>query len=998
MPQSSLRSETAPVNENFPGKAEFLASKLTGHGYACPHYPKFKNELRNFPGRLGLFHQNKEAVCFLDVHKLCTTCLQEVVPGYPDPKSYNVWLSGRLVDIWHDHDHRATSSTHKKEPKPAWKRITLYQAGNFDSHSILSTNHNPWKLQGSKGFFAPTIMFELADEPEITTAWKWLQESGKPFYVEELNISKRKTPWLEKLAAEDCSVTKVHGYSYDTVTRAENSANLNGIPQKHKRGGADSKSVDYSKLPPGQRAETSDEKVTMHCQQQRATSDYIKYNIERRSDKSGQAVRKSIPSTDSTNRTVTSRTSEQPHLKPAVVAESERHNSMEITFGGCVPEVTKPSAPFVPDFGERKLANKNKSGLVALGSSTKAPRTASLPTDRRDELSKIAEMPGNYGRNPSIPLGALYEKMRFTPAPPKRLSAATQTVSSFQTFFQNLNQTVDVLGALGIAQLGVAQPSGPEPAKESSEPARIPRHKNGVVSSISASKTRRIDPSANGIGIESQKGSNFLLENDRPKFQKYQSSTKKTEDSVKNTQASPPTKNAPRSTKTRQLPQILQPKTPAKLQQAKSVSTTAKPSMPPSKGGLQHDENSSREERGTKDMGNKILKRITKIKSSPQLPKEKRRSEKKGSHGAGSQKHYGNHQSTKGEKPTSSKANEKKNNGNEHDKPQKKDGKMGKEEGRTESHEPTTSTNSSIHNSISTTNVHETYNHDSEQGSSPSIYSPQLSRASSSSSSSSNSSSGSSESNGALNFDLDDYPPTDSEDNFRPVPQDEPDSPDSPHSVSSDQGNFNKSFEDDDWQPYNSNDYGNGMGSDPWNFDGNDEEQENQDENAESFSDDGNYDNRYSQQDSHESSSQNSEQPESEAGDDTQMESVEGQNDDEIPDFGNDDYDDSEEQPPEDGEIFDARGESGNSVYGGDDMCEESEDPVEHFSEEDGEIGIESSVGDDYTENNQENDGYVVSSNEDDEDDDEENDEEDEEDNDEFEEGSDDEAPDDSDY
>jgi hypothetical protein len=53
--------------------------------------------------------------------------------------------------------------------------------------------------------------------PQDTSAedvWAWLKKSGKPFYIEQLHLVKRWTPWTEKMAMEDFGIAIKHGNSY----------------------------------------------------------------------------------------------------------------------------------------------------------------------------------------------------------------------------------------------------------------------------------------------------------------------------------------------------------------------------------------------------------------------------------------------------------------------------------------------------------------------------------------------------------------------------------------------------------------------------------------------------------------------------------------------------------------------------------------------------------------------------------------------------------------
>ena len=201
----------ATMREFAVNSVTHLNSKLTGHGYACPHFPKSRS--REYPSCLGFFHENdKEKIVYIELAKLCENCCSEVVQ-----KDYNVWIcensqfprnvSGRFNgtvpkghSIWNVPD----------SSKGLYREFI--QAGTPLRKG--DSMGPPEKELTARGRFNLPTAIQMPQDTAAEGVWAWLKKSGKPFYIEQLHLVKRWTPWTEKMAMEDFGIAIKHGNSY----------------------------------------------------------------------------------------------------------------------------------------------------------------------------------------------------------------------------------------------------------------------------------------------------------------------------------------------------------------------------------------------------------------------------------------------------------------------------------------------------------------------------------------------------------------------------------------------------------------------------------------------------------------------------------------------------------------------------------------------------------------------------------------------------------------
>jgi hypothetical protein len=150
------------------GTAEQLESKLTGHGYACPHFPKFRSQESGYPSRLGFFHGNDNSkIRYVELDKLCENCRSDVVPT---SKEYNVWLSSGL---------QTANGVASKEscvwvtPQPSKGfPLELVQAGTPLKRREL-IGPPAVKETMTRGVFNTPIVITIAEDGMVMAEGKW---------------------------------------------------------------------------------------------------------------------------------------------------------------------------------------------------------------------------------------------------------------------------------------------------------------------------------------------------------------------------------------------------------------------------------------------------------------------------------------------------------------------------------------------------------------------------------------------------------------------------------------------------------------------------------------------------------------------------------------------------------------------------------------------------------------------------------------------------------
>ena len=211
------------------GSAEYLATKLTGRAHTCPHFPKYRVEDENspFPSRLGFFHKTDANFSYLNTSKLCAFCCADVLP-----EGYNAWS----MFATNSHD------PHNDLPDRRWLEFSpsgefyppAFQAGTEDFAGGPAK-----KLSNS----APITMATLiASEPARIAiphvagsmeAWEWLEAQAKPFYIDQLHMTKGWSPLAEKNAAIDAAISSDHATTFDMSVLTKPKKYGRGTKQKN---------------------------------------------------------------------------------------------------------------------------------------------------------------------------------------------------------------------------------------------------------------------------------------------------------------------------------------------------------------------------------------------------------------------------------------------------------------------------------------------------------------------------------------------------------------------------------------------------------------------------------------------------------------------------------------------------------------------------------------------------------------------------------------------
>jgi hypothetical protein len=212
------------------GSAEYLATKLTGRAHTCPHFPKYRVEDENspFPSRLGFFHKTDANFSYLNTSKLCAFCCADVLP-----EGYNAW--SMFATNSHDPQNDLPDRRWLEMPTSGEFYPPAFQAGTEDFAGGPAK-----KLSNS----APITMATLiASEPARISiprvagameAWEWLEAQAKPFYIDQLHLTKGWSPLAEKNAAIDAAISSETATTFDmsvltkpkkygrTITRQKN--------------------------------------------------------------------------------------------------------------------------------------------------------------------------------------------------------------------------------------------------------------------------------------------------------------------------------------------------------------------------------------------------------------------------------------------------------------------------------------------------------------------------------------------------------------------------------------------------------------------------------------------------------------------------------------------------------------------------------------------------------------------------------------------------------
>jgi hypothetical protein len=176
MSQASYLDEQLAIAKCEPGTAEFLSTLLTARGNKCPHFPKLRpGRKSNVPHRVGFFHATDGNITCLETNRVCQNCYSIAVPS-----GFNVWSTNYPYSRLEGLPSRRIEDGTKVGPKLYNYYPRMIEAGTEGFED------NP---QAEVKLYPQTPMPASAEADE---AFRWLQESGKPFYIDQLHLSK---PW-----------------------------------------------------------------------------------------------------------------------------------------------------------------------------------------------------------------------------------------------------------------------------------------------------------------------------------------------------------------------------------------------------------------------------------------------------------------------------------------------------------------------------------------------------------------------------------------------------------------------------------------------------------------------------------------------------------------------------------------------------------------------------------------------------------------------------------
>jgi hypothetical protein len=203
----SLGGKTEGGLAEIPGSAEYVAARLTGRELACPHLPKYRvgdaRHQQRYPSRLGFFHASsiETRISFLDTSKLCPQCLAAVVPD-----GFTYWSTS--VPLSNTSPNRVASSSDSSYP-------LLFQAGTEEFH------HNqlrPDSTSVPSSLRTAPLTIGLPCVDGAKEAWQWLQAERKPFYIDQLHLTKGWSPLAEIAAEMDSIICRAVGTPFQTTS------------------------------------------------------------------------------------------------------------------------------------------------------------------------------------------------------------------------------------------------------------------------------------------------------------------------------------------------------------------------------------------------------------------------------------------------------------------------------------------------------------------------------------------------------------------------------------------------------------------------------------------------------------------------------------------------------------------------------------------------------------------------------------------------------------
>lgn len=209
------------------GSAEYLATKLSGRGLSCPHFPKYRVEDKKspYPGRLGFFHLTDANFSYLDTSKLCAGCCADVVPnGF---KALSIFTKISTAD-----GPKATPAG--QPPATALSRGWLdvppssesypraFQAGTEGFGDVPTKKRSRFARDTAtviaKVIAPDPVIIPMPRIAEAKEAWEWLEAQRVPFYIDQLHLTREWSPLVEKNAAMDAAIAAEIGSQFDLTT------------------------------------------------------------------------------------------------------------------------------------------------------------------------------------------------------------------------------------------------------------------------------------------------------------------------------------------------------------------------------------------------------------------------------------------------------------------------------------------------------------------------------------------------------------------------------------------------------------------------------------------------------------------------------------------------------------------------------------------------------------------------------------------------------------
>lgn len=210
------------------GSSEFLSSLLTTPDHTCPHDNKRK--ARQLPKRLGFSRHQDGTITFLDTDKVCQNCYNLAVPN-----GFCVWSTDYKAS------ERPIADEHRAQVAP--RMMDSRQWSQFyGSNATLQPPRNGGAALRVPMFddFYP-LMWEagMEDDPDYEPerirmpvnardTFRKIQDSGQPFYIDQLHLTRPWDPNASDQAAEDRRVALENNLAYQEASRWHRGTGVGG--------------------------------------------------------------------------------------------------------------------------------------------------------------------------------------------------------------------------------------------------------------------------------------------------------------------------------------------------------------------------------------------------------------------------------------------------------------------------------------------------------------------------------------------------------------------------------------------------------------------------------------------------------------------------------------------------------------------------------------------------------------------------------------------------